>query len=139
MCVLETKVDALEDRVDNLGEIKSAVIELTLLSRQQLEYNKKFTETHEQLLVSNAKLGVILNSINDSLTNMNEELKCTNERVNEFENKVDIKFDKVDVQFDGLENKSKIDLLDIIKKPVATLLLGGLTFWILQLVGIIKL
>lgn len=125
---LEEKTDNIEKKVDDLSDIKTAVTELALLSRQQLEQNKEFKETQEMLVGSNAKFNITLETMNDNLTNMNSEIKETNKRMSELETKVG-----------SLDDKSKVDILKITRKSVPWLLAAGISFWILKLVGVINL
>lgn len=136
---IEVKVNTLEDKLCDLTDIKTCVTELALLSRQQIEHNKKFTETHERLILSNAQFSTTLNSINDNLTAMNEEIKCTNERMINLESKVEEKFVGVNKQINNINEKSKIDLMDIGKRWVPKLLVGGVIFYFLQIAGFISI
>lgn len=128
---LETKVDIIEKKVDDFSDMVEAIIKLTLLSEQQIKRNKKFDELYEKVIISNIEFSSTLKTIDENLTCMNEELKVANKRISNLESKVDKKFS-------SLNNKSKVDLWNIIKKYIPALLIGGVSFWILKLLEIIK-
>ena len=124
---IKSNVKNLKEKVDDLQDIKSAVIELALLSKQQIEHNVKFTETYQNLVVSNTKFAVTLENINCNLEVMNQEVKKTNEQIK-----------KTNERIDDIDVKGKIDTIEVCKKAIPYLLLSGVTFWALQLAGVIS-
>lgn len=125
---LETEVDELQNKVDDFSIMKDTLIELKTLSEEQSEYNKKFNEMYEKSLTSNAEFSNTLKNINNNLNSMNIEIKGTNERIDGIEDKIN-----------EIDEKSKIDILKIIKDWTPKLIVGGVAYYILQLAGIIKL
>lgn len=125
---LETRVDSIEEKLDDVSDIKEAVTELTLLSRQQVERNKKFDELYEMVIVSNTEFSSTLKMIDKNLSCISDELKNTNERISNLEIKVS-----------NIDNKSKVDFLNIIKQWLPKLIAGGLILYFLQLAEIVKI
>lgn len=141
---LEEKTDNIEKKVDDLSDIKTVVTELALLSRQQVEQNKEFKETQTMLVLSNTKFNTILETMNENLTKMNSEIKETNKKMSDLETKVGSmdnseKIIDLETKVGDLDNKSKVDILKIAIKAVPWLLVAGISFWVLKLVGIINL
>lgn len=126
IATLESKVENLENKMDDFSIMKDTLIELKSLSKEQSQYNKKFNEMYENSLVSNAEFSNTLKNINTNLNSLNTEIKGTNERLDDVENKI-IEIDE----------KSKIDILKMIKDWIPKLIIGGIGYYILQLVGII--
>jgi len=116
---LEAKTDSIEKRLDDLSEIKTAVTQLTLLSEQQAEYNKRYEKTQ-------AKFCQHLETINTNLSNLNNSAELTNKRLSDLEGK-----------FECIDEKSKVDIVKIIVWTVPGLLGAGLTFFILKIAGLI--
>ena len=106
---LKTDVDNLKDRVNDLSDIKEAVIKLTVLQEKQTEFSEEFSQT---------------------LKTMNVKIDNTNNKVDKLETKFEEKIIEID-------NKSKVDLLKVAKDWTPKLILGGIAYYILQLVGII--
>lgn len=123
---VEEKVDTIEKRVDDLSDIKGVVAELALLSRQQVEQNKEFKEVQEMLVVSNTEFSATLKTINNNLSNINAEAEKTNTRLNDLE-----------VKFDCIDDKSKVDILTIIRSVIPWLLGAGIMYGIMQVAKMI--
>jgi predicted nuclease with TOPRIM domain len=124
---LQGDVEGLKEKVADLNDIKVAVTELTLLQKQQIEYNKKFNEMYEKAISNNIEFSSTLKNINDNLNALNGEIKGTNKRIDLVEDKIT-----------KIDEKSKVDILKIFRDWTPKLLLGGLTFYFLQLSGLIK-
>ncbi len=145
----ENEVKNVKDCVSNVTDMKENLAKLTLLSQQQELRNKKLDDLYDKFVKCNAEFSATLKSINNSLISMsyeikstndeikgtnneikgtNEEIKRTNLRINELENKVECKFNAVN-------DKSKFDILELAKKGIPYLLLGGSVYYILQIVG----
>jgi Zn-dependent M32 family carboxypeptidase len=125
IATLESEVDELQDKVDDFLTMKDTLIELKSLSKEQAEYNKKFNEMYENSLVSNAEFSNTLKNINNNLNSLNTEMKGTNERIDNIEDRL-VKID----------NKSKIDLLELFKQyAIPAIMGGGIVYFILQIVG----
>ncbi len=132
---VETEVKNVKDDVCNMVDMKENLAKLTLLSQQQEVRNKKLDDLYDKFVKCNAEFSATLKSINNSLISMsyemkdtNEEIKKTNQRINQLETKVECRFDTVD-------DRSKFDILELIKRGVPYLLLGGSVYYILQIVG----
>lgn len=129
---LEIKTDTIEKRLEDLSEIKTAVVRLTLLSEQQLEHNER--------------VGKTLETINSNLSSLNAHAEVTNERLSDLEGKVSCyedvsrtsdKVNNLEKRVDNLDDKSKVDIVKIIVWAVPGLLGAGITFFILKIVGLI--
>ena len=125
---LETKMDNIEKKVDDFSDIAEAVTKLSLLSEQQIERNKKLDELYEKVIISNTEFGSTLKVINKNLTCMNDELINANKRISNLEDKMDV-----------VNNKSKVDLLEVAKNWIPKLIAGGAIFYLLQLFKTIKI
>jgi len=124
IATLESEVDELQDKVDDFSTMKDTLIELKSLSKEQAEYNKKFNEMYENSLVSNAEFSNTLKNINNNLNSLNTEMKGTNERIDNIEDRL-IK----------INNKSKIDILNLIVKATPWLISLGLGTYIIQIIS----
>ena len=127
LATLRSDVDNLENRVDDLSDIKNAIVRLTVLQEEQIKLNKEVSNT---------------------LKEMNEEIKTTRDEVKEI--KVEVQDTKVEVknttnkvngleeQIINIDNKSKIDLLELFKQyAIPVVMGGGIVYFILQIVGMI--
>jgi hypothetical protein len=84
-------------------------------------------EMYENSLVSNAEFSNTLKNINNNLNSLNAEMKGANERIDDIEDKI-IKID----------NKSKIDLWELVKQyAVPVIMGGGIVYFILKVTGMI--
>lgn len=129
---LEIKTDAIEKRLEDLSEIKTAVTRLTLLSEQQLEHNER--------------VGRTLETINNNLSSLDAHARVTNERLSDLEGKVSCyedvsrtsdKVSSLEKRVNILDDKSKIDIIKVIVWAVPGLLGAGVTFFILKIAGLI--
>ena len=124
---LETDMKNVKDRIDDLTIIKDAVVETKT-------YVKILSKSQEEQSKINQEFSTTLKSINKNLDILNmetietkNEIKGTNKRIDTLENKI------IDI-----DEKSKVDILKILKDWTPKLLVTGIAFYILQLVGIIK-
>jgi len=124
IATLESEVDELQDKVDDFSTMKDTLIELKSLSKEQAEYNKKFNEMYENSLVSNAEFSNTLKNINNNLNSLNTEMKGTNERI-----------DNIEDRLVKINNKSKIDILNLIVKATPWLISLGLGTYIIQIIS----
>jgi len=79
---------------------------------------------YENSLVSNAEFSNTLKNINNNLNSLNTEMKGTNERIDNIEDRL-IK----------INNKSKIDILNLIVKATPWLISLGLGTYIIQIIS----
>ena len=151
---LETKMDTVEHKVKELYSMSDAVLRLVIIQEGQEERNRKFDITYELQIKINSQVNSTLENINQNLNMINEEMKCTSNKVSDLENKMDEKLahsqknseesdQKLITRLNEINDKSKIDVLEILKKTIVStivpLLGGGLVFYFLQLTGVIKL
>jgi predicted nuclease with TOPRIM domain len=106
IATLRSEVNELQDKVDDLSQIKEAIIRLTLLQEEQAKFSEEVSET---------------------LKNMNTDIKDTKEQVGKLEDKIE-----------KIDNKSKIDLLELVKQyAVPVIMGGGIVYFILKVTGMI--
>jgi len=111
LATLRSEVDELQDKMDDLSQIKEAIIKLTLLQEEQNKFSGEVSET--------------LKNMNLEIKATKKEVENTNDKVNNLEDKI-IKID----------NKSKVDILDLIKQyAIPVIMGGGIVYFILQVVG----
>lgn len=139
LSVAETKIDNITKELDELSDIKSVIVELSLLSKQQVEYNKKSTDTYESLVMSNTRFAITLENINKNLMCVNDEIKHTNSRISTLETSMLSDNKDLSESISDIENKSKVDLLELAKPVIPSLIAGGFFFWLLQILGLIQL
>jgi len=125
IATLETKVENLEHKVDDFSIMKDTLVELKALSKEQSSYNKKFNEMYEKSIVSNIEFSNTLININANLNSLNSEIKGVNERI-----------DEVELKIDGIDDKSKVDFLILVKQyAIPVIMGGGIVYFILSVVG----
>jgi predicted nuclease with TOPRIM domain len=114
---LKTDMKGVKSRLEDLSDIKEAVIKLTVLQEKQTEFSQEVSET--------------LKVMNAEITETKNEVKNTNDKVNGLENKFEEKIHEID-------NKSKIDLLELTKQYAVPAIMGGsIVYFILKVVGMI--
>jgi predicted nuclease with TOPRIM domain len=118
---LKTDMDNIKKQLNDWSDIKEAVVELKVLQQEQVKSNKKFEKLYEETTKSNME-------ITSTLKGINENLNSLNTRTNSLEEKID-----------EIDERSKIDILKMAKDWIPKLILGGITYYILQIAGIIKL
>jgi len=124
---LETDMENVKDKIEDLSDIKDAVVETKT-------YVKILSESQKEQSKINQEFSTTLKSINKNLDILNmetietkNEIKNTNKKINTLENKI--------VEID---DRSKVDILKLLKDWTPKLIVSGIAFYILQLVGIIK-
>lgn len=142
---IEIKIENIAEKISDLCTLKDAVVRLVIIQERQEENNKQNAETHdkllqshEKLMLSNVELSNTLCNINNNLTIMNDEVRGTGEKVVNIEKKFDGKLCEVEDKLTALDNKSKIDLIevlkDITKAWVPKIAVGGIIVYLLQLI-----
>lgn len=108
---VETKVEALEGKVNDMDDMKTAIT--TLVTIQQEREKRDVIRDEENKKQSEALIDLkgTLVRINDNLDSLNSEAKETKDQVKE----TNIRIDKLENKFYSSEDKSKIDTRDIIK------------------------
>jgi carboxypeptidase C (cathepsin A) len=124
IATLENDVENLKDRVDDLSIIKDAVIETKT-------YIKILTKAQEEQSRTMSQITETMNKQNQTLDKLNEKIDSTDEKVDDLNNKFQVKLNEID-------DKSKIDILKMAKDWTPKLIIGGITYYILQIVGVIK-
>jgi predicted nuclease with TOPRIM domain len=110
IATLKADVNNLRDRMEDMSEIRNAVVKLTVLQEEQAKFSADVSET--------------LKGINENLNILNTETKDTNQRVSSLEMKVE-----------KIDEKSKVDILNLIVKAVPWLISLGLGTYILQVIS----
>lgn len=127
---IDKKVSAFEDMKDILTELK-------IISKQGIEADKSRDETrekHSQLLNDTA------NALKDVVRIQNEhndKFDIVFEKIGHVDTKIDTKIGEIKNEISTVDNKSKVDLITIIKKGgwvIIVALLSGATGWILSLI-----
>lgn len=110
LATLNTKVNHLENRIDDLSSMKDAVIELKVLQEKADKRNEKFDEIIEKYVQSNTDVAITLKGIDDNLKTLNNRVE------------------KIEVKQGKSEERGKVDILDFLAKNwfYITLTLGGI-------------
>ena len=127
VAVLETRVENVEKKVENISSINEAIVRLATIQERQEERSKKLDEAYINQMQINAEVNVTLKNINENLENMNSEIRSAKKQIGDLETKVDI-----------VNEKSKIDLLTVIKSYVPGLIVSGALFFVLKFLGYIQ-
>lgn len=101
------RVRTLEDKVDDLSDLKENIKLLTYIQKEQSAFNKEQSKVNEE--VSNT-----LVAINSNLKTLNKQLPEIDKKVSNLENK-----------FEEIEKKNNIDLRDIAKETTKKHLIDG--------------
>lgn len=104
--VVHHRIDGLEEKVNDLSNINSVLVELKLLSEQNIESNKtrdEMIKLHSESLIQ----------ITSTLTNLNEKLDVTGEKIEDLETNV------------AVINSDNTFKITSAFKYIATLLAGG--------------
>jgi predicted nuclease with TOPRIM domain len=114
LATLRSEVDELQDKVDDMSQIKEAIIKLTILQEEQNKFSGEVSET--------------LKEMNIEIKETKTEVKNTNDKVNKLENKFEKKIIEID-------EKSKVDLLNLAVKATPWLISLGLGTYIIQIIS----
>ena len=101
------RIRTLEDKVDDLSDLKENIKLLTYIQKEQSTFNKEQSKVNEE--VSNT-----LVAINSNLKTLNKQLPEIDKKVSNLENK-----------FEEIKQKNSIDLRDIKKEHVKKKLIDG--------------
>lgn len=153
---LETKLDIAEVKIHDMHSLRDAIIRLVAIqesqeerNKGQEERNKKFDAIYEEQIKTNVQVNATLGCINTNLNLMNEEMKCTSNKADALEEKLDEKLINTQKESDEndqklmdrlheINDKSKVDILDMLRKIFPSLALSGVTLWVLHLTGVIN-
>lgn len=103
----EARLKTVENKVDDISDIKENLKILTVLQQKQEERDLKFDKNYEEQIKTNAEITSALKGVNASLENLNNEIKETNCKVTSLEGK-----------FYKAEELNKIDLRCVEKEKV---------------------
>jgi septal ring factor EnvC (AmiA/AmiB activator) len=103
----EARLKTVENKVDDISDIKENLKILTVLQQKQEERDLKFDKNYEEQIKTNAEITSALKCVNASLENLNNEIKETNCKVTSLEGK-----------FYKAEELNKIDLRCVEKEKV---------------------
>lgn len=125
IATLENDIDNIYHKINDLSDIKEAVVELKILQQEQVKSNKKFEKLYEETMKQNLEVSTTLKTINENLNSLNRQVNSANERINNIEEKIE-----------KIDEKSKIDILVLIKQyAIPAILGGGIVYIILHIVG----
>lgn len=103
----EARLKTVENKVDDISDIKENLKILTVLQQKQEERDLKFDKNYEEQIKTNAEITSALKGVNASLEKLNNEIKETNCKVTSLEGK-----------FYKAEELNKIDLRCVEKEKV---------------------
>jgi predicted nuclease with TOPRIM domain len=125
IATLENDIDNIYHKINDLSDIKEAVVELKVLQQEQVKSNKKFEKLYEETMKQNLEISTTLKTINENLNSLNKQVNSANERIDGIEEKIE-----------QIDEKSKVDLLVLFKQyAIPAILGGGIVYFILQIVG----
>jgi uncharacterized protein Yka (UPF0111/DUF47 family) len=125
IATLENDVDTIYRKINDLSDIKDAVVELKVLQQEQVKSNKKFEKLYEETMKQNLEITSTLKTINENLNSLNKQVNSANERIDGIEEKIE-----------QIDEKSKVDLLVLFKQyAIPALLGGGIVYFILTVIG----
>ena len=111
------RIDDLEQKVDNLSAINATLIELKLLSEQNVASNKdrdEMLKSHSEALIQ----------VSNTLININKQFEETN-----------IKIEKTDEKIKELNKDNSIKIFDVIKNIIYVAIGCGATIFVTKLIG----
>jgi DNA repair exonuclease SbcCD ATPase subunit len=114
LATLRSEVNELQDKVSDMSQIKEAIIKLTILQEEQNKFSGEVSET--------------LKEMNIEIKETKTEVKNTNDKVNKLESKFEKKIIEID-------EKSKVDLLNLAVKATPWLISLGLGTYIIQIIS----
>jgi predicted nuclease with TOPRIM domain len=125
IATLENDVDTIYRKINDLSDIKDAVVELKVLQQEQVKSNKKFEKLYEETMKQNLEITSTLKIINENLNSLNKQVNSANERIDGIEEKIE-----------QIDEKSKVDLMVLFKQyAIPAILGGGIVYFILTVVG----
>lgn len=114
LATMKTEIDNIKTTVSDFSQIKTAIIKLTILSEQQLQFN-------ERQLQANDKFEATLTSINENLNTLNIRVgNLENEKIEEVETEKEIKVEKI--KLIGQTYQSKFVFYGILATGILALL-----------------
>jgi septal ring factor EnvC (AmiA/AmiB activator) len=118
------RIEDLEQKVDNLSSINATLVELKLLSQQNVASNKdrdEMLKSHSEALVQ----------VSNTLININKQFEETNKELE----KQNIKIDKTDEKIKELNKDNSIKIFDVIKNIIYVAIGCGATIFVTKLIG----
>lgn len=118
------RIQDVEQKVDNLSSINATLVELKILSEQNVTSNKdrdEMLKSHNEALIQ----------VSNTLININKQFEETNKELE----KTNIKIDKTDEKIKELDKGNSIQLLDLFKKLIYVAVGCGVTIFVTKLIG----
>lgn len=115
---VEVKVDVLEKKVDNMDDMKTVIATLAAIQQEREKRDIIRDEQAKEQSQALIDLKGTLIRINDNLDALNNEANETKDEVKQTKDEVkqtNVRIDKLENKFYVSEDKSKIDLRDVIK------------------------
>lgn len=125
--VLHDKINKLDVRVTKLESTRPYLEEMI---DRDIKSNEKLAETLQEVQMSMAKMNTKMDENAKALEEMREQFtesnKATKERIEKINQETIVSIKAVSEKVDGLEDKTKFDILDYLKKnwPSILILLG---------------
>jgi SMC interacting uncharacterized protein involved in chromosome segregation len=137
IATLKEKTDNLENRVDDLSVIKSAVIETTTYIKILTESQKEQSVTLSQITQTMIKQNETLDRLNEKIDKTDDKVEDLSQKFEEVKSKQPSDLEsKLEAKLEEIDNKSKIDLLILFKQyAIPALLGGGFVYVVTQIVG----
>jgi len=110
------RISDLECKVDNLSLINSTLVELKILSEQNIKSNEdrdKLLRIHSESLVE----------VTNTLKNINKQFEETDKSIE----KLDKNVGKLENKFEEINKSNNINILDLLKEGIKYLIIAGLT------------
>lgn len=121
---LKTEVKNIKYNLNNMTDIRDAVVKLTVLQEEQAKSSQEVSEILKDMReeIKETKVEIKETKI---------EVKNTNDKVNGLEDKFEKKISEID-------DKGKLDWIKMVKDWMPKLILGGAIYYILQLTELLK-
>lgn len=125
--ILHDKINKLDVRVTKLESTRPYLEEMI---DRDIKSNEKLAETLQEVQMSMAKMNTKMDENAKALEEMREQFtesnKATKERIEKINQETIVSIKAVSEKVDGLEDKTKFDILDYLKKnwPSILILLG---------------
>jgi len=126
---IETKIENLIEQVDKLDSIDKAITKISLvIERNEIDNAKRDKLIQDQSALL-AQLSNTIEKINSNLDNLNDEQNKIQENLVKLETKVDEKIEVLETEIKTIDNKTKVDVVDLIKKYGIQVICAGYLLW----------
>lgn len=113
IATLKADVSNLKDRMEDMSEIRNAVVKLTVLQEEQAKFSSDVSET--------------LKVMNENLNILNTEAKDTNKRVG-----------KLEIKVDEIDDRGNFNWIKMVKDWLPKLIVSGIIYYFIQLADVLK-